>query len=308
MVGRNPPHKVVETTVRTAAAETGFYRIDTDDVAESYQAGHDPEAVEKTLAAIEATATPLIGNLIAGRLPSSAEERFQLSLFVSLQYARGWSLREEINRLGTLTARSHLSVVLTDDRVRNYLTEAGAPDADADVEAFRDRILSDRGPTLQMSQPHMVQQTLKFAMDTMLPIVYFRTWGIQRFADPVLLTSDSPVGSWAAPRPDRLPVGIAEADEIYLPLDRRTVLVLTNRPPGKPPDTSHEAGARQVARINTAVAGAGHRWIYHHPEDDPLASIQVPACETWVEEVTESVEEPDGSVRIRGRYVRRPTR
>lgn len=292
--------------MRTAAAETGFYRIDTDDVAESHQADHDPEAVEKTLAAIEATATPLLDALIVDRVPISAEERFQLSLFVALQPARGWSVREEINRLGTLAARSHLSVTLTADRVRDFLTEQGAANSDADVEAFRDRILGDSGPTLQMSQPHMVQQTLKFALEAVLPIVYFRKWAVQRFADPVLLTSDCPVASWSPPRADGLPVGIAEAEEIYMPLDRRTVLVLTTGAPAAARHTTEEATAERIARINTAVASAAHRWIYHHPDDSPLASMELPPQENWVEEATEVIEQPDGSVRVRGMYVRRP--
>lgn len=37
MVGRDAPHKVVPTSVGTAAAEVGFYRIDTEDVASNHR-------------------------------------------------------------------------------------------------------------------------------------------------------------------------------------------------------------------------------------------------------------------------------
>ena len=70
MVGRDAPHRVVPTSVGTAAAEVGFYRIETEDVASSHRKGHDPEAVEQALGAIESTAKPLLDALVEGRFPS----------------------------------------------------------------------------------------------------------------------------------------------------------------------------------------------------------------------------------------------
>jgi len=158
-----------------------------------------------------------------------------------------------------------------------------------------------------MSQPHAVQTALRHAIETVQPLVYFRAWHVLRFPAPVLLTSDAPVAVWSPPDADGLPVGIANAAEVYLPLDRQTVLVVTEQHVDDAPDRIVDDPApKRAVRANTAVAANAHRWVCHHPDDDPLDGIAQPPPSRWEREIHEIVPEPGGGVRVRGITVKRP--
>ncbi len=89
MISRDDPGRdPITTSIKNAAAEAGFYRIDADDVADSHHSGHDPEAIEHTLSAVEGLTRPLLDALAQGRLPTF-EERYRLSQFLALQHVRG---------------------------------------------------------------------------------------------------------------------------------------------------------------------------------------------------------------------------
>lgn len=306
MVSRDDPSRQpVVTSIKNAAAETGFYRIDTADVAESHRGGHDPELVERALAGIEGTAGPLLAALAAGTLPSF-EDRFRISLFIALQHVRGPGFRADMNRLGTLEARALLRQTMTVERATAFLRARGEPASPADAQARIDSALSENGPTLVMSQPHAVQEALRHGIEVVQPLVYFRAWEVWRFPGPVLLTSDAPVAVWSPPADDGLPVGIANAAETYLPLDRQTVLVVTDKHVDATPDRTVDADPDRAVRVNTAVATNAHRWVFHHPDDTALDGIVLPPPGRWEREIHEVVPEPGGGIRIRGITVKRP--
>lgn len=82
MVGRTDS-KRIETKVKTACAESGFYSIPTQDVDESARENHDPELVEKILSQIESGARVLVDRILARNFPLAHEDKFQLSLFLA---------------------------------------------------------------------------------------------------------------------------------------------------------------------------------------------------------------------------------
>jgi hypothetical protein len=306
MADRDPPHRTVTTKVRTAAAENGFYRIDADDVADGHRDGHDPELVEKALSGVEGAAAGPLVDLIAGRFPS-LEDRYRIALLVALQAVRGQGFRDEMERIATLAARTHLQATVTDDRIRGWLADKGQPVGPDDVEAFREEMLRDDGWSLRMSHSYAVQESLRFGMEVIQPRLYFSAWEVWTFDGPVLLTSDAPVAPWSPPRPDGLPVGIADAQHVYLPMDRSTVLVVTDRPQ----DLTEDRAVRQTSpalagRVNRAVASGAHRWLYHHPDDRPLDGLRVGPRQRWMTEQAVRDHDSDGTVTVRGMYVRRP--
>lgn len=293
------------TKVRAAAAENGFYTIDTVDVADGYREGHDPELVEKALAGVEGVAAAPIADLIAGRFPT-LEDRFRISMFVAVQHVRGPGYRADMNRLGTLAARTHLAQTVTDERIQSFLEARGEPAATSDVETFREEALGDRGPTLVMSQPFAVQESLRHAMDYVLPRIYFAAWKVIRFSEPILLTSDAPVAPWAPTHSSEPGIGIMNAKETYLPLDRSTALVVTANRTESARDTSYDGRASIARRINDVVARSAERWFLHHPDQDISWLLPLPARAKIVQETTSRTVEPDGTVRLRGMY-RRPS-
>jgi hypothetical protein len=164
VVSRSTPTKAVVTKAATACAEVGFYTIPADDVEDTHRAGHDPEGVEATLAQIESDTIPVIERLVHGGLPTTAEQRFRMSMFMALQYTRGCLFREDVNDMGTAMARQQLSVVPTWEKVAMRLRQRGEPINDRTVAAYREQVLQG-GWRLQMSQPHAVQEALRFAME-----------------------------------------------------------------------------------------------------------------------------------------------
>jgi hypothetical protein len=308
MADRDPPHGTVPTTVKTAAAENGFYRIDTDDVEDGHRDGHDPEAVEKALSGVEGAAAGPLADLVDGRFPS-LEDRFRIAMLVALQAVRGQGFRDELEQLVTLAEKTRLRATVTDRRIRRWLREQGSSAGPDEVAAFRAEMLREDGWSLEMPHAEAVQESLRFGIEVVQPRLYFSAWELWRFPEDALLTTDAPVAPWSPPRADGLPVGIADARHVYLPLDRRTVLVVTDRPEDRVADRTVDQTSRGLAaRVNRAVASGAHRWLYHHPADQPLGGLLVGPRMRWTaEDVTRSAD-GDGTVVARGMYVKRPVR
>src|SRR6266516_840696 len=89
-----------------------------------------------------------------------------------------------------------------------------------------------------------------------------------------LATSDTPVVLLpSADHPDVLGVGIANADEIYVPLDRRVGLSMASLGTGD----ARVSGVVKTARYsNHAMARNARKYFFHHPKADPLRGLELP--------------------------------
>jgi hypothetical protein len=303
MVSRQTPAKVIVTKAATACAEVSFYTISADDVEDNHRAAHDSEGVETTLAQIESDTVPVIERLVRGELPRTAEQRFRMSMFVALQYTRGWRFRQDVNDMGTALARQHLPDLLPREKVAMSLRQQGVPVNDKTVAAYRDEVLQG-GWRLQLAQPHAVQQALRFAMEWCLPELLERRWRVLRFDVPLAI-SDAPVTLWSpsVPGDERAsPPGLATARMIILPLDRNTALAMVRADA----DKIVEAPARRALQINTAVANNAHRWIFHHPDDTPLADVRIDPPAVVTDEIRGVRAHSDGSIGVLHWLVKRP--
>jgi hypothetical protein len=68
-------------------------------------------------------------------------------------------------------------------------------------------------------------------------------------------------------------IGVANAGEIHVPLDRRVALSIgdTNFGDGR------AAGVTKTALyLNDATAKNSRRYLFHHPDDDPLRGLTLP--------------------------------
>ncbi len=110
VVQREPPHSSHLSMVRKACNEVGFYELPTADIAESHQAGHDPEQVEKTLSEIEGESAPMLDRLVRDGFPLPVEHRYRLSMLVALQASRGRRFRQDVNDVATIRAKQSLEV------------------------------------------------------------------------------------------------------------------------------------------------------------------------------------------------------
>ncbi len=286
------------TTVRKACREAGYYRIEAEDLEEWAREGHDPEIAEKALGRVEGEAGALVDGLVDGKLPRTDADRLHLALFVAVQMTRGWQFHEEMNQFRTLQMRQELQD--RRDEARAWLRHRGQPARPKDVEAFLDRVSSSDGPRRVMNKAARVQVSLRHALYTLTPMLLERHLRILRFDKPSLVVSDAPVGTWA-PGQDRA-VGVGNAALVFLPLSRQVALAYG----AKTSAVDAVAGPRRAAQINFLAADGAVRWVYEHPDDRIVETLNIPADRPkWVTEFVAELDQLGGSRRELWQHVRR---
>lgn len=288
----------VPMTVTRACREAGFYDIDIDP-AFSHLAPRNQ--IELSLADFEGRASRLFERFAEDHLDLTPQDRFDLMLFVAFQAVRGWSFRAEISELATLMAKEEIRPRLTTQRLRSQLRKDGRPFDDAAVAAWRDELLTSDWKVVP-SQSAAVQQMGLLALNVIHPDLYFRRRvRVLRFEDPLLLVSDEPVALWARPHRDLHvhPLGIASADAIYMPIDRRHAIALLLSGDERVID----GGPTRAETINYLVASGAHRWIFQHPDDPPIETGDLLERPRWGVETLGAIAEGD-EIRVQKQVVR----
>ncbi len=288
--------------VGKACREAGYYRIEAEDLEEWAREGHDPELAEKAIGDVEADAAGLVANIIAGKLPHTDADRRHLALFVALQITRGWQFRDEMNQIGTVQMRQELQARRDEltPKARALLRRRGQPAGPRDVETLLDRISSSDGPRLVMNKAVRVQLSIGHALFALTPALLERHLRILRFEKPSLVISDAPVGIWA-PGQDRA-VGVGNAALVFLPLSRQVALAYGARTR----TVDAIAGKRRAAQINLLAADGAVRWIYEHPDDRIVETLDIPVDRPeWVTEFVAELGQEEGFRRELWQHVRR---
>lgn len=276
MVKRDDLDASFPSTVNNACNEAGYYRIETEDLEPGYRDGHDPEALEKLLSVFESRAEQAIRHLLDDTPPWTDEDRYHLAHFTALQYVRGWHFRKQLDELGTLAMRREMLAdrPSLERSAKRFLRERGEPATQKAVAEFIQRAYGSGGPRLVLGKSHAIQTTFRFAMETLVPMLFTRPLRLVHFAeDAPLLTSDSPVVTWAPGTPASRVVALSDAATITLPLTPSLALSFAVR--GH--DAIGTAGATRARQINTAAADLADRWIYYHPDTAPLAGLVIPS-------------------------------
>jgi hypothetical protein len=298
MVSRENSEVRHPTSVNKACNEVGFYTIPTGDLEVQARAGHDPERVEAIFAAVEGDSRKYIAEILDGGFPPSLEARYRLSMFIALQIARGWGFRRDVENIANIMAPDFVAMQATPDRVRATLRRSGRPHGDTEVEQMIARLTGPDGPRPVLRQGHYVQYMLQFAIETVMPSLWSRTWRLLDFGEPALLTSDEPV---AILQPGGRPAGPGNSPAIWFPLDRQRALALTTR--GE--EQVVRSGLTRARQINSIVASQAERWIFYHPDDAHLLDLDLGPRMQLVDEVV-SVQQVDDTVRELHRLVKRP--
>lgn len=292
------------TTYRNACRQAGYYRIEAEHIEEWARDGFDPEIVEKAYGEIESEAAPVINALAAGQALNNVDERRTLDTFIALQSTRGWSFQADLDDALTVHARTEM-LTRRDElvtRARGYLAARGEPSLTPDAEAFVDRALGESGPTFVIDDATRIQTAVTQALTDTLPRLQERHLRIYHFAEPALLTSDSPVAYWAAGQGRA--VGIGNAMLTVAPINRQVAVAYSGTASSR---GSIMAGtALRAQQINLAVADDARRWIFEHPDDNLLPTLQVPTGRPqWKTEYVASRIDEQGLLRELWQHVRR---
>lgn len=278
------------TSVKYACNQIGFYRIEAEDLESWAREGHNPELVESVHAAVEGDAAIVIERLLAGTIPQTRQELFDLGLFVAIQSTRGWQFREDVNQAATQRMRAEMNARPDEliSSAESFLRKRGERATPQRVAEFIESAYGDTGPKLIAPEPLLVQESIRQAVDALAPRLFSMIPRLYVFDEPSLVISDAPVAPWAA-RVERA-VGIGNADLVFMPLSR-TVALAYGRSTRRPIREGTPVRARQ---INRAVADGAIRWIYEHPQDDVARTIELPAGRPkWVTELVETVADQD---------------
>ncbi len=299
VVLRGDLSRTFNQSVDKAAAETGFYHVPRESVDPAVRDTYDPEGIEEAFSKVETVTSPIFSALAKGEMPETGEERYHLALFVALQHTRGWRFRKSLVEMVNHSAHHHFDPEDKDlqDRFKEQLRSQGKPN---DLEKVKALIRECRDAPWKLNAPK--QNLIKYSLsqvDEMTHSLMGRSLRIFRFEDTPLLTSDDAVGLWAPDRAEPRSAGWANARGIFMAFDRYTALGYMST--GK--EHTGFSNPFWARHINLAIADRAERHIYHHPDDDPLASISIPPpakIETIYDAATYL---EDGRVKRSGRHV-----
>lgn len=255
------------------ASENDFYNIPTGDIDPAAREGYDSEGVESAYSDIETKAAPILTAISNGKVPIQEEDRFWLSFFVAAQLTRGWQHREMVKEIGIATSRQHFDPRNSPlrERVKDYLKYLNEPNSLEEVTRFIERC-REAAENIVPDKSHLIQDSLRHAWSPVGPELLSRPLRVFRFKNPSLLTSDAAIGLWAPDSDGPRSVGVGNARGIFLAIDRYTAIGFMSG--GKSRDIAGDPF--WAKHINLSIADRATKWIYHHPNDDPLSEIALP--------------------------------
>lgn len=235
------------TSVGNTAAITDFYSTISDEVGANV-------SVERLLAEVDGNASAVIEKLTSNApLPVTDRERDALTLFLAFQKVRGPGHRRSFEALADWAMKAQLTMN------ENRTAHGGKPE-----DEFT------RYDDVEFAEHQ--NEAIRSMLATVTPIAESlrqRLITIVRFGQPGVVLTDEPLVLYQRPGPQSglMGVGVATADEIWLPLDRSTALVL-HSDAGVGERVLHFQGQPAVLHdFNQMVISSSFNEIYAHPDD-----------------------------------------
>ncbi len=268
MYERGRKKKAIVTSVNNAAVQSGFYTV-------TEESGEESQKVERLLSLIEGQAKAAIERILKGKFPPDPGDRNFLALFMALQTLRTPEHRREYEVMVDYTQKVLLEG-WTPDYVRERLKEKGLEPTDEAVAEIMDVVENPDKYEFVPHQNEHIKVMLSVATQV-APVIAARAWLVGDCKTATFITSDHPVVWYSRPTEMSryVGVGIANAEEVYYPLDRHYVLALA--PPGTLQERAIALVKDNVLFVNSLVAGYSHKWVFQHPGDEPVHYL-IPAA------------------------------
>ncbi len=264
VVSLDDPRNPRTLHISDIAVRRDFYTHVDEDVGETI-------AVERILAVIEGNASQVLRTLDSGArpFPASNEDRGHLATWIAFQAIRDPYTRREMEALADQSIKMELSLWRTPNVARSHLRERlGREPLEQEVCEVVDAIAEMNEDDIEFV-PHQ-NDFIGIMLDSgqaMFPHVLRRSFSVMHFAEPGLVLCDQPVVLYQNPRNRNslMRVGIANADEIWFPLDRYNVLVLHDRRAAADGVVNAPIMLRET--FNQAIIANAKTDIYCHPDD-----------------------------------------
>lgn len=226
-------------------------------------------AVERILSMLDGDAAGAIERLAYGLLfPPQRRDRISLALWMSVMHVRGPEHRRQVEAMADNMMKMQLSLIDGPEAAHAHLAGPSGEQPEPEmIEALLEVVDDLDSFEFVPHQNEMVRNMLDFGLQA-APFFLGRLWSVVKFPEDGLVLTDKPLALYQKPehRSPWMGVGIGNADEVWVPLDRRTALILHNeelvgeRVIKAPPEHS-------VDDFNQAIVSqAGHE-VYCHPDD-----------------------------------------
>jgi hypothetical protein len=235
-------------SINDAAVVKNFYIVQLAD-------GSESDAAEDLFGEVEGNAVAAIRILVDQRVwPIPSNTRSALAEWVALQYLRVPWVRQFTRELAEgLCGVGIQSTTSSGERVTLQM-----PAEEVD----------------RLSGPGLHIEFIQRQAAWVAQMLYARSWVLTFYERRSLATSDTPVVLLPGPsHPAGIGIGIANAGEIHVPLDRRVALSMGD---SSFPDGRAKGVTKTALYLNDATAKNARRYVFHHPDDDPLYHLTLP--------------------------------
>jgi hypothetical protein len=253
--------------VGDATVEKDFYLIE-------FKSGAKSDALEDALGQIEGDAAEALRVVVDERIwPIPDSHRWAVAAWVASQALRTPAQRQALDEIADTLLKLQVGAG-GKPQIRKLLRDRlGHEPAEEDLEN-RWHALSDFDSyRVRPHQNSYLQNVLRMLPGT-TAMFHDRAWTLVRSQRKALITCDNPVhlerarGSLTGSG-----VGLATAEAVTIPLDRRVALVMGTI---GGPDRQFPGTAYVTNGINLNTVWNSHRAIFHHPCDGPLVAMPLP--------------------------------
>lgn len=263
-----PAHRL---SIDDATVQKDFYSFEDT-------SGQLNDSVEDALGEMEGEAAEVFRMVVDRQVwPLPQAERMKLAEWAAIQHVRGPAFRRASNQVFDALSKI-LFAAGGKPELRRYLEEVeGRPVTDDEVDEMWEEMTDfDKYSVEPVTGDHLT--TMGTSVPAVMQIMAARSWALCRFERKALITSDHPV--ILKPYDDHPPfmgVGLANAESVVVPLDRRVALIMSE--PGAA-DFEVPPSSRMARSLNQGTASNARAAIFHHPDDDPLTGIRLPEPRT----------------------------
>lgn len=250
--------------------------------------GQRDDAIENLLAELEDQAARVITKVIAeGVWPLPLDDRAVLGEWVAAQTARIPAARQANNEIADQLLKIQIAAGGKPEVRRRMEAQREGPVSEEEVEAAWVELTDFSSYYVELPvNDHLL--SMAEAMTTAYEWIMARSWNLCRFERKTLLLSDHPVTllrdetgpAWSG-------VGLANAAAIMVPIDRRAAIIMTA--PGGP-DGMFPASTKVAKELNHRFAWNSRSELFHHPDDNPVAGINLPPVREREAEFSQTAE------------------
>lgn len=274
-IGRVPiatPHKHAVLQVSDSAVMKDLYTTIDKKVGETV-------AVEKILAEVDGAAVQPLDRLAHGVLfPPQQRDREALATWLGMLHVRTPVQRRYMEAMADQAIKLQLSLVHDEPSAHKFLEEWHG-EAATDSQARELLVAIDDLEDIELvpHQNDFVMQMLDLGPRTST-VLLARNWAVVKCPPdaPGLALSDSPFRLIEYPENHRpmMGVGLATADEIWMPLDRHALLIMHSNV-GTSDRVIHLDSDDDIASLNQTIVDTARIEVFCHPDDlDCVAALQ----------------------------------